>query len=67
MLPNHTFPSGAVTAYSRVEVTKDDEPVCVVNHGDEGVQVFAKLIFDPVWVVHIGGIGAEKCREVLPP
>ena len=67
MLPNHTFPGGAVTAYSRVQVTKDDEPVCVGNRGDYSVQLFIKLIFDLVWCGHIGGIGADMCGEILPP
>ena len=67
MLPNHTFPGGAVTAYSRVEVSKDNERVCVGNHGDDSVQVFIKHIFDLVWVGHIEGIGADTCGELLPP
>ena len=67
MLPNHTFPGGALTAYSRVKVTKADEPVCVGNRDDYSGQIFIKLILDLVWVGHIGGIGAEKCGELLPP
>lgn len=51
MLPNDTFPGGADTAYSRVEVAKDDELVCVGNRGDDSVQIF---IFDLVWVGHGG-------------
>ena len=67
MLPNHTFLGGAVTVYSRVEFTKDNERVCVGNRADARVQVFIKHIFDLVWVGYIKGIGADTCGELLPP
>ena len=66
MLPNHTFPGSAVTANSRVEVTKDDELVCVGNSGDDSIEIFVKLIFDLIWVGHGGGIAADKSGELLP-
>lgn len=65
MVPNHTIPGGTVTAYSHAEVTKDDELVCVGNHGNDSIQVFLKLIFDLVWVGHGGGIGAGKSGKLL--
>lgn len=60
MLPNHTF-----TANSHVEVTKDDELVCVGNSGDDSVEIFIKLIFDLIYVGHGGSIGADKSGELL--
>lgn len=60
MLPNHAFPGGDVTA------TKDDERVCIWNRGNDSVQVFMNLIFDLIWVGHIGGIGSGKSGELFP-
>ena len=64
MLPDHSFPGDAVTANSRIKLTKHDEFVSMGNSGDDGVQVFVKLVLGLIWVSHGRGIGADNGDEL---
>ena len=64
MLPDHPFPGDAVTANSRIKITKHDEFVSVGNSGDDGVQVIVKLVLVLIWVSHGRGIGADNGDEL---
>ena len=66
MLPNHSFPGGAVTVNSPIKVTKNDEFVSVGNSGDDGIQVFIKLVLDLICVGHGGCIGTDNGDKLCP-
>ena len=66
MLPNHSFLGDAVTANSCIKVTKNDEFISAGNSGDDGIQVFIKLVLDLIWVGHGGCIGTGNGDKLLP-
>ncbi len=65
MLSNHAFPCITVRAYSRIEITKDDDIVCIWDIGDNRIQFFVELVLDLIWACHGGSVSTDKCGKLL--
>ena len=49
-----------------IKVTKNDEFISTRNSGDDGIEVFIKLVLDLIWVGHGGCIGTDNGDKLLP-